>query len=106
MKSQLKRPLRVERLPWRKIDGRVVVVQPQAGQVHELNSVAAFFWEKSDGTRSGEELVALLPEEFDLDESSKVEAMSDAETFFIRLESQGLIRWQSSPISGFVLPSS
>lgn len=85
-------PSRKQRLPWREIDGRAVVVQPIVGQVHELNGVGTFLWKQADGSRSLTEIIHALTEAFEIDAR---EAESDVQEFYQTLEKNGLIQWTS-----------
>jgi hypothetical protein len=88
-------PTRAERLPWREIDGRAVIVQPRAGKVHELNPVATQLWRGADGRRSVEELAREVATRFDVEPPR---ALADATEFFRSLQELGLVTWpESSP---------
>jgi hypothetical protein len=87
------KPQRADRVPWRQIDGRAVIVQPRLGQVHELSEVATLLWSKADGQRSLDDLAALVAEEFEV---TADEAAGDAREFFDHLAGIGLIRWNSA----------
>lgn len=52
-------------VPWRNIDGNVIVVQPKEGILYPLNSVATKIWLLSDGTHSISEMVKAVAEEFE-----------------------------------------
>jgi hypothetical protein len=87
MENQTK-PVRLGKLPWREIDGRVVLVQTGRGEVHELNATASFLWSRADGACSVAELAAKLAEEFEMTGES---AQADALEFFTDLENRGLL---------------
>ncbi len=82
-------PHHISNLPWREVDGRVVVLSPKAGTIHELNVVASFLWRNADGKSTCTEIAARLSDTFDVE---PVIAQSDAERFFTELESLKLIR--------------
>ena len=86
-------PKRIERLPWREVDGRAVVLDPRSGQVHELNLVGTFLWQNTDGKTSLESLSTLVLENFEVDPA---EASSDVQDFFSTLASHGLVHWATS----------
>lgn len=84
----MKTPIRTERLPWRQIDGRAVVIQPSAGKVHELNPAGTLLWSRADGTRSVEALASELAQEYGI---SAELARADAVEFFRSMETLGLL---------------
>ncbi|MCM2323269.1 MAG: HPr-rel-A system PqqD family peptide chaperone [Oligoflexia bacterium] len=84
------RPCRTPDLPWRRIDGRVVVIHPRSGQVHELNPVGAQLWEAADGQRALTEIAHELAREFEVSEE---QAGRDAAEFYAELERLGLVRF-------------
>lgn len=59
-------PKRRDDVAGRVIGGEAVVVTPSDSQVHELNPVATFIWERCDGTRSGLAIAAEITAEFDV----------------------------------------
>ena len=81
-------PKRLEKLPWREIDGRAVVLQPQQGQIHELNSVASFLWSSASGELELDKIVQALVENFEIDSET---ATLDAKEFYEELRNCGLI---------------
>jgi hypothetical protein len=82
-------PTRTELLPWRDIDGRVVILHPSKGDVHELDEVGAFLWKSATGERTLEQIVTELTGIFEVDEA---EARADAEAFYSELRGHGLLR--------------
>lgn len=88
MMQETLKPLRKQPLPWREIDGRAVLVNPRANEVHELNPVGTFLWLHADGTRSIRELGAALSEAFEVEPE---QAVADASEFFTHLARSGLI---------------
>lgn len=81
--------MRVDKLPWREIDGRTVIIQPSQGQVHELNPVASLLWSHADGKQSLDKLASLVAERFDVDYSH---ARADAAELFEELSRLGLMQ--------------
>ena len=84
-------PTKTERLPWRNIDGRVVVIHPKMGEVHELNPVGSYLWEHLDGNCSLEQLAEDLAQNFEVDLE---EALEDTRSFFALLAEHGLVARQ------------
>ena len=84
----MKNPKQIENLPWREIDGRVVIIHPKRGEVHEFNPVGTLLWKNATGTATLDELIYLVCEEFDVDfETAKV----DAQDFFTSLAVHDLL---------------
>lgn len=81
-------PQRPPNLPWREVDGRVVILAPKTSTIHELNSVGSFLWMSFDGKKSSEELATALAARFAVEQAI---AAHDAKVFFTELESLGLI---------------
>ncbi len=84
------KPQRNPVLPWRAIDDCTVVIDPDAGEVHELNSSAALLWELADGTRSLDEIASEVERAFDTDTAG---AARDAREFYDGMEKKALLRW-------------
>jgi hypothetical protein len=49
---------------WQRIDGEMVVLQQDAGQLAGLNAVGARIWELIDGVRSVEDIVVMVAAEY------------------------------------------
>lgn len=79
---------RVANLPWREVDGHVVILSPKNSTIHELNSVGGFLWMALDGKRTRTELVHEVAQRFDV--SEKV-ADDDAARFFAEMQTLGLV---------------
>ena len=84
------RPRRLFNLPWRQLEGRVVLVHPQAGKVHELNPTASFLWERADGKTTISELAQALTQEFQV---SREQALTDTTDFVSQLHDQGVVEF-------------
>lgn len=61
--------------PWQELEGKVLVLTPQASSVHELNETAAFIWKNIDGIKSLNIIAELMAEEFEIELN---QATSDA----------------------------
>ena len=83
-------PIRKEKLPWREIDGRTVIVHPAAGTVHELNTTGTLLWKNSDGQNTIHQLTDLLVKNFNIESN---DAANDIQVFFNELDEKGLIHW-------------
>ena len=82
-------PKRIEKLPWRDVEGRTVVIQPRKGEIHELNSIATLLWQKADGTHSVNDMAQSITENFDIEFD---QAEQDIKEFFYTLEARGLVQ--------------
>lgn len=87
MISQEAIPSRAD-IPWRNIDGNVLIVQPAEGHIYPLNSVATRIWLLSDGRRRVDEILHALAEEFD---AQPEDIRRDALRFLEELEKAALI---------------
>jgi hypothetical protein len=76
-------------VPWRLIEGKALVVNPETSLIYPLNTVGSRIWELLDGTRSFSELTAILVQEFDTDEET---ALADLADFVHDLEKAGLVQ--------------
>lgn len=63
---------RVDRLPWRKLDGQTVIVDPRTRQVHVLNGTGAQIWDLLAERRSLSDLVGELEREGEFDADADV----------------------------------
>ena len=82
-------PARCEPLPWRRIDGRVVIIQSDQGIVHELDPVGSFLWNEASCTKSVAQIIEELTEHFEIDAPS---ALADAMEFYNTLLIGKLVR--------------
>lgn len=57
---------RTPRLPWRELDGVIVVIQPGQNEVHELNGVASLIWKLADGNHTRTALLNQVCEHFEV----------------------------------------
>lgn len=81
-------PCRRPEIAWRVIDGEAVVVHPRAGLVFPFNPVATRCWELADGTRTLEEIIAVVTEEFD---APGAQIAEDVRRFVQDLQQKGLL---------------
>lgn len=84
-------PVRIKTLPWREVDGRVVILSPKTATIHELNPVASFLWLTADGTLSRDEILERITQRFDIDELT---AQRDSSEFFAEMDALHLIQWE------------
>lgn len=76
-------------IPWRLIEDKALVVNPETSLIYPFNAVASRVWELLDGTRSVSDLAAIIVQEFDTDEKT---ALGDVEDFIRDLEKAGLLQ--------------
>jgi hypothetical protein len=84
----MNKPIRTDRLPWRQVDGRAVVINPRMQEVHDLNPAASVVWSLADGSRTVDELARELTERFDVAPET---ALADTREFISALEDRGLV---------------
>jgi hypothetical protein len=83
-----KGPRRRGGLHERSVDGEMVVLDPEAGQMHNLNETAAFIFSKIDGTLSEGEIAQALAEAFEVPLEC---AMADAKACIEKLRELKLV---------------
>jgi PqqD family protein of HPr-rel-A system len=69
----------------RRIEGEVVVLDQEAGKVHQLNPTASRIWECCDGSASIADIAARVAEEFDVPAGTAHEDVVSALAEFERL---------------------
>lgn len=79
---------------WRAIDTEALVVDPKAGLLYPLNSVAARIWELCDGARTVEAIIDIVAEEFD---APRATITADTNEFLEALAASNLIRLDDKP---------
>ncbi|MCG8555169.1 MAG: PqqD family protein [Proteobacteria bacterium] len=79
---------RADRVAWRNVDGRAVLVIIDRQELHALNDVGSRVWELAD-RRSIREIAVRLAEEFEVD---CVKAEADARCFVERLHELGALQ--------------
>jgi hypothetical protein len=70
------------------VDGEVVVLDRQAGLIHQLNPTASYIWDRCDGQSTVAEIAHQLAAAFDVDASTVVH---DVATAIKELHRLGLI---------------
>jgi hypothetical protein len=79
------------------VDGELLVVDRDGGQVHYLNATASYVWSMLERGASVEELVARVAERFEVERST---AAQDVESLIERLEGLHLVIPGSEGVSG------
>ena len=82
------RPLRDERVVWRRGDEGVVILNPNDGQYFSLDEVGGRIWELCEGGRSVAEIAAALAEEYDAEAAVLA---ADALELLAELKEAGLV---------------
>lgn len=75
-------------VPWRVIEDKALVVNPETSLIYPFNAVASRVWELLDGTKSVSDMAAIIAQEFDTDEET---ALGDLADFIHDLEKAGLV---------------
>lgn len=75
----------------KEIEGQLLVLDRQHGQLHELNATAGFIWRHCDGRHEVVDIAAALAAEFDID---PVTAGKDVTAILEQFESRQLIQYQ------------
>jgi len=76
-------------IPWRLIEDKALVVNPETSLIYPFNAVASRVWELLDGTKSVSDIAAIIVQEFDTDEET---ALADLADFTRDLEKAGLLQ--------------
>lgn len=79
---------RIERLPWRRLDHQIVIVNPRNRAVHVLNGTGSVIWELLDDKRTIDELTRSLSRRFEGDPALVVQQVS---AFLQDLTGKGLV---------------
>ena len=93
MPSRERYPAR-RHVAWRVLDTEALVVDPKAGTLYPLNSVAARIWQLCDGTHSVDAIIDRLVDEFD---AGRATIAKDAEDFLAALRGADLIQLHDAP---------
>lgn len=80
--------------PARVMDGNAVIITPHDAVLHTMNDVGTFIWARADGTKTVEQIVAQLVEEFDV---TLEQAMTDARGFIEACVQRGLMHLSPVP---------
>jgi hypothetical protein len=75
------------------LDGEVVVLDRQAGLIHQLNQTASYIWDRCDGQSTVAEIANQLAAAFDVDVNT---AVHDVTTALMQLQRLGLIESSNS----------
>ena len=90
--SQLSLDSRVQRredVPWKTLDGVVMLLDLASGDFFELDDVGSRIWEGLDGRRTVADQAAVVADAYDV---SLERARSDVIAFLADLDAKGLIR--------------
>lgn len=88
MITEESKPIRTE-VPWREIDGNIIVVQPREGHLYPLNGVATRIWFLLDGRRDVAKIIGTITAEF---EGDAEEIRKDTLLFLEELEKASLVQ--------------
>lgn len=89
-------PKRRTELASRVIGDEAVVVVPASSQVHELNPVASFVWQRCDGNHEGYEILKDMLSEFEVQEeeaekdlTALLEELAELKLVELNLQAEG-----------------
>lgn len=85
-----RKPIHSPRTASRVFGQDAVIISPAENTVRMLNPTGSRIWELADGSRTMEEIILLLTEEFDV---SLPEAQQQVAKFLADLEAKGLLAW-------------
>ena len=77
-----------KKLPWRRIEEVVVIVDLESEKVHQCNEVACLIWDQINGLHSVNDIINSIVDEFDVDGK---QAYADAVVFLQKLLTKNLI---------------
>lgn len=77
----------------RKLDGEMVILDRQAGRVHQLNRTASLIWEACDGNATPAELAEVVARTFDVDLNT---AADDVAAAVVQLLNLSLLKAQAA----------
>lgn len=72
----------------RTVDGELVILDLQRGNIHRLNSTASLIWDTCDGTRTASDIAMSLAERFAIPSSK---ALDDVNAALAELDRLGLL---------------
>lgn len=61
--------LRNESYIWRLIDGETIIMSPFGDRLYALNDVGTFIWELLDGSKTIDDIVSNILEDYDIEKS-------------------------------------
>jgi hypothetical protein len=70
------------------VDGDLLILNRERGEIHQLNPVAGFIWDKLDGQNTLEQLVMAITEKYDVEHDT---AKRDLESLLKALSDLNLI---------------
>ena len=79
---------RADGIPFQKIDGNILIVNPKNREVHLLNDTATFIWESIEKQRVINDLAVDLCESYELTQEQAVDELKD---FFNNMKNKGLV---------------
>jgi hypothetical protein len=83
--------VRNERLAWRVLEGEAVILFPDVGSLHKLNSTGTRAWEHLDGKQALSGVADALTAEFKVDQAA---ALNDLQSLAADLLAAGLVQVQ------------
>lgn len=93
MDSLLRRPIHTPSVASRVYGSDAVIISPHEGMVRMLNPTATRIWQLADGSRSVDDIAAVLVEEYEVDHCQAQQAVT---ALLGELVDKGLIVWLDS----------
>ncbi len=93
MDSLLRRPIHTPSVASRVYGADAVIISPHEGMVRMLNPTATRIWQLADGSRSVDDIAAVLVEEYEVDQGQAQQAVT---ALLGELVDKGLIVWLDS----------
>ena len=81
--------------PARIIEGEAVVITPDDSQLHTLNAVGTFIWERADGMRTVSQIVDELCQTFEVE---RAQAEQDVAEFISQCQQKKLMTLQDAAV--------
>ena len=88
-----RRPAHHPRTASRVFSGEAVIISPADNVIRMLNPTGSRIWELADGTRTVDEIVNVLVDEYDVDAARAQQTTLD---LLGELDEKGLIAWDSA----------
>lgn len=79
---------KVKKLPWRELEGSVVIVDINTEECLSFNELASFIWQNIDGKNSISDIITQIIDQYDVNQE---QAEKDTKQFLKTCHEKGLI---------------
>lgn len=86
------RPVKSEKVRWIERKEGAILLDPDKGIYHKLNSTASYVWRSSDGTRTAGEIASLIARAYSVDKETAKRDTTHLVDYLRRLNIISLIR--------------